>query len=96
MYGTIGTFRVKPGKQQDLVNVLSRRSGDIDGFLVAHAHQSDADPQVVTVLVGFTDKDAYHANAQHPDQHASYLEVLELLEQEPSWNDGAIFASFEG
>ena len=36
----------------------------------------------------FESKEAYVENANSPDQHQSFLEIMEHLEEEPSWTDG--------
>ena len=42
------------------------------------------------LAVGFKDKEAYVANAQSPEQHERYLQMIEHLESEPEWQDGEI------
>ncbi len=93
MYGTIGTFKVKPGKQAELIDELQRRSADINGFLIAYLFQSENDPGTLTAAIVFESREAYRANAEDPAQHASYVAYRALLEEDPRWNDGVVIAS---
>ena len=36
----------------------------------------------------FESQDAYVANANRPEQHESFLKMMEHLESEPTWTDG--------
>jgi len=36
----------------------------------------------------FKDKESYRANSERPEQHKSFLEMIEYLDGEPTWNDG--------
>ena len=56
----------------------------------------DADPRTLMLVVAFTDREAYHANAASPEQHQRYLRYRELLEAEPEWHDGEIIFSTTG
>ena len=36
----------------------------------------------------FESREAYVANANSPEQHESFLKLMEHLESEPTWTDG--------
>ena len=40
------------------------------------------------ISVLFKDKEAYVKNAERPEQHENFMKMMELLDEEPSWNDG--------
>ena len=40
------------------------------------------------LFVIFESKEAYVANANRPEQHESFLKMMEHLASEPTWNDG--------
>lgn len=93
MYGTIAKLRVKPGMEGELERLSKQEQAEIDGILFQYVYRMDADPQNLMLVVGFEDKDAYHKNAQSPEQHERYLSMVGLLEGEPEWNDGEIVFS---
>jgi quinol monooxygenase YgiN len=91
MYGTIARMRIKSGAEAQLQQ-LSREDEAIDtpGFVFQHVYRMDADPDEVFLVVAFTDKDAYHANAASPGQQKRYEQYRALLAAEPEWHDGEI------
>lgn len=97
MYGTVARMRLKDGKQaefeQQLKNFESRQA---PGFVRSWIYRMDADPNELMLAVAFTDKDAYVANAQSPEQGADYEGMRALLESDPEWNDGEIVLESNG
>lgn len=94
MYGTVAKMRLKPG-MADKFRELTRQQADasIPGFVGEHVYRMDGDPDVLYLVVSFSDKDAYVKNAQSPGQDARYRELRELLAADPEWNDGEIIWS---
>ncbi|MGD9894644.1 MAG: putative quinol monooxygenase [Dehalococcoidia bacterium] len=90
MYGTIARMQVKLGAETELVALSRAFEGQIPGHLGTYVYRSDADPNVYWMAVAFTDKAAYHANAQSPEQDARYQQMRALLAADPEWHDGAI------
>ena len=92
MYGTVARMQVKPGMQEGFkawaANITGART--IPGHVETLVYQSDADPNLLTVVVIFEDRESYHANAASPEQHAEFLKMMEFLTAEPEWNDGEI------
>lgn len=88
MYGTIAKLKAKPGKREALRSfVYAARP---PGFVAVYGYQLDEDPDTFYMAVQFEDKESYFANAHSPEQHASYLELRELLAADPEWHDGEI------
>jgi quinol monooxygenase YgiN len=95
MYGTVARMRVKPGKEQQLME-LGRRSDmrTIPGLVAQAVYRLDGKSDEYVLVVAFDDKAAYQANASSPRQHERYLELRELLAADPEWNDGEIVDSY--
>jgi quinol monooxygenase YgiN len=94
MYGTVAKFRVKPGvTAQDLTRMDEQYREIVRGYINTYVCQTDADPNVYYMVAIFESKEAYHANAQSPEQHERYLQFMALLDGEPEWNDGKVTAS---
>jgi hypothetical protein len=50
--------------------------------------QNPYDRDTVFLVALFDDAASYQANADSPDQNQRYLEMRELLEDDPEWMDG--------
>lgn len=87
MYGTIARFEAKPGTERQLLDKLSVK---IPGLVTIYVYQMDANPNTYYATVMFESKAAYLANANSPEQHMRYKEMLKLLTGEPEWHDGEI------
>ncbi|MCZ7542296.1 MAG: antibiotic biosynthesis monooxygenase [Anaerolineae bacterium] len=91
MYGTVARMRVKPGMEDAVMRLAEMEDAvGIPGMIAQYVYRMDADPNVYYLAVVFESKAAYFANAESPEQHARYLDMLALLEGEPEWNDGEI------
>jgi quinol monooxygenase YgiN len=98
MYGTIARMRVAKGKEQafrEFADSIGREGGARRpaGMKFDYLYQSDADPNEYYLVVGFESREAYHANAQSPEQHEQYLSMREWMAAEPEWHDGEIVFS---
>jgi len=93
MYGTVAKFRIKPGQEQALRELMDDHSEDIEGIAFEHVFRTDADPNILFVVVGFESKEAYRKNAESPEMHQRYLEYRALLDAEPEWHDGEVIDS---
>jgi quinol monooxygenase YgiN len=91
MYGTVARMRVKPGMQQQLIE-LGRdfEAVHVPGFVANYVYRMDAEPNVYFMAVIFDSKAAYVANANSPEQDARYRKMRALLESDPEWHDGEI------
>jgi quinol monooxygenase YgiN len=93
MYGTVATFRVQPGKAEELQKIAAEDAEGIAGLVFEYTYQTDDDPNVLMIVVGFESKDAYWANAKSPEQNARYERFRALLTADPEWHDGEIVSS---
>jgi quinol monooxygenase YgiN len=93
MYGTVAKMRVKPDKLDELKEAISGwtdRSGLPPGGVAVMTYQMDADPYEFFMTAVFESKETYVANAESPEQHKRYLQMMEFFEGEPEWHDGEI------
>ena len=91
MYGTVARLRIKPGAETQFRQDLSDfESLKVPGFISTHVYRMDADPNEYFMAVAFTDKEAYRANAESPEQDARYRKMVASLESEPEWHDGEV------
>jgi hypothetical protein len=92
MYGTIARLHASPGREADLVDYGRRvRSVNVPGYVASYVFRPDHNPYdrpTVFLVALFEDEASYRANADSPDQHARYLEMRALLEDDPEWMDG--------
>lgn len=93
MYGTVARLRVKPGMLAQLQAAMRDEDADLEpryaGYS-AYVYQMDSNPNELYLVVMFPDRESYFANANSPEQHQSYLKMMECLEAEPEWHDGEI------
>ena len=88
MYGTIFNLQVKPGHEQAILNILKEDQTPPDGMVAWFLMKpDDNDGEMVGVAV-FESKEAHIANANRPEQHESFVKMMEHLASEPQWNDG--------
>jgi len=94
MYGTVAKMRVKPGKLEELKQLMAGpEMTNIAGLVNTTVYQLDADANSLIMAVTFTDKDAYTKNANSPEMSARYEKYVALLEGPPEWNDGEVVYS---
>ncbi len=87
MYGTIFNFKVKPNHENALVKVFTEVQAKPKGMVASFVMKPDAGDTWIGVA-GFESKEAHVANAESPEQHATFLKFMEHLEAEPAWTDG--------
>ncbi|MPZ99653.1 MAG: hypothetical protein GEU80_10025 [Dehalococcoidia bacterium] len=95
MYGTIARMRIKPGAEalfRAQMDAMGNMSLQGHGWISTMIYQSDSDPREVWMAVTFESREAYHANAQRPNQHMHYLLMRGCIEEDPEWHDGEIVA----
>lgn len=95
VYGTIARMKVLPGAAQKLRDHMAGIASDLEvtGWRSTNIYQSDNDPDELWMAVVFDSKDAYHKNAQSPEQNERYKEMRSLLAADPEWHDGEIIES---
>ena len=91
MYGTIFNLSVRPGHEQNLLEVMDGNTpkGMVAWFLMK---PDDNDADLIGVAV-FESKEAHIANANSPEQNESFSKLMEHLDSEPTWTDGEYIAS---
>ena len=91
MYGTIFKLKIKPGHHDALLKELST-TGDgrtnPAGMVAWFVMKPDDEKEWIGVAI-FESKEAHAANANSPEQHQMFLRIMEHLESEPTWTDGA-------
>ena len=91
MYGTIARIQVKRGMEAEFKELEQEYStAPMPGFVVTYVYQMDADPNEFYLAVAFATKEAYVANANSPEQHQTFLQMMKFLESEPEWHDGIV------
>ena len=92
MYGTIARMKLKPNSFEKLEQQMTAIQSDLTaaGWQSTTVYRSDDDPNEVWLAVVFESKDAYHANAQSPEQGNRYEQMRALLEGDPEWHDGEV------
>jgi|TARA_B110000438_G_C15569392_1_gene544717 hypothetical protein len=88
MYGTIFNLDVKDGHKESLLNIMQQNDrvpeGMVAWFLM---NPSDEGKDLIGVAV-FENKESHLANAENPDQHDYFVEMMKHLNSEPTWTDG--------
>ena len=93
MYGSIFNFTIKPGHEDSLLKLLNLQESDKpDGMISWFLMNPDDKKEWIDVAV-FESKEAYVKNANSPEQHQSFLQIMEHLENEPTWTDGTYVIS---
>jgi quinol monooxygenase YgiN len=92
MYGTVARMKFKPSMAQHFMQMMEQESQQrsIPGSVGVYVYQMDKDPNEFYMAVIFESKEAYVANANSPEQHQDFLQMMEYLASEPEWHDGEI------
>jgi quinol monooxygenase YgiN len=93
MYGTIARMRLKEGAEalfEAQMEGMSNTSLGDQGWVSTMLYRSDADLREVWMVVVFESREAYHANAERPNQEMHYRLIRGCLESDPEWHDGEI------
>jgi heme-degrading monooxygenase HmoA len=84
-------MRVKAGMESELEAVNREMDAvQIPGHVATYVYQMDRDSREFFLAVVFESREAYHANANSPEQHQRFMRLMQVLEGEPEWNDGVI------
>lgn len=95
MYGTVARFRVKPGMEARLQELMKdEEMVNIPGYIGATVYRLDSGSDEYIMAVVFKDKDAYFKNANDPAQDKRYEDFRAQLQDDPQWMDGEIVYSF--
>ena len=100
MFGTIAHLRPKAGQEQAVVANLQEwdrlRKPNVKGPVAGYLYRSDKNPGELVMAVIFQDRESYYANAADPEQDRWYRRLRDLLETDPTWEDGEIIGAFYG
>lgn len=100
MYGTIARIHPRPGEINALRGLLDewnrdrgpRVAGSRGGYLFVPDRNPYDRPTAFLVAI-FDDERTYRANADDPEQHAWYVRMRDLLDDDPDWMDGTFTAA---
>ena len=94
MYGTIFKLKIKPGHQEQLLDIFKELSNGPkpDGAVAWFVMQPDDKEDWIGVAV-FDSKEAHVNNSNRPEQHQMFLKMMEHLQSEPEWTDGTYVIS---
>jgi quinol monooxygenase YgiN len=94
MYGTVARLILKPGMQEPFTQLGREIAAQgIPGWLAEYVFQSDSDPNEYFMAAVFESREAYHKNAQSPEQDAIYHRMRAMLAADPEWHDGTVIYS---
>jgi len=74
-------------KKRDRINTPDPVDDKPDGIVTWFVMNPDDKKEWIGLPV-FENKEAFVKNVNSPDQHQSFLEIMEHLAKEPSWTDG--------
>jgi hypothetical protein len=100
MYGSIFHMKAKAGQEQKIVEQFDawekNRRPNIDGAMGGLVMIPDGAPGTVIAVAIFRDEKSYRANSDDPDQGEWFQELRALLEEDPTWEDGAFVSQTIG
>jgi len=98
MYGTIAHLRPKAGQEQAVLENLKEwdrvRRPKVKGVVGGYIYRSEKNPGELMMTVAFKDRESYFANAADPEQDRWYRQLRDLLQADPTWEDGEIIGTF--
>lgn len=97
MYGTVAHIRPKVGQEQAVITVMNdwqrERKPKAKGAIAGYLYQTENGSRDLIMVAVFQDKASYRANAEDPDQDRWYHKMRDLLEADPTWEDGEIIST---
>lgn len=81
MFANVGTLEVQPGKRDELVAILIRRSPELEegGWLLYEVGTNDDDPDTVFVAELWSSAEAHQASLQLASVRNAIAEAMPLL-----------------
>jgi len=86
MYGSIFNLKVKSGHEAKLIDIFDKY--DKPEYMVAWFVMNPDEQRDWIGVAVFKDKESYVKNAENPDQHKRFMEMMQHLDAEPTWTDG--------
>jgi hypothetical protein len=91
MYGTVFRYRLKPGMEQQHIELFKEFDANPpEGYVASWTYRLDAGHNEYITAAAHTDREAYLANATRPAQGAFFERFRALLADDVEWNDGEI------
>ena len=92
MYGTIARLRLRKDRLREFL-ALGKEWDDRErkravGYVGSEILWQDKDEGCACLIVHFTSRESYMANAASPEQDAFYQKMRACLEADPEWIDG--------
>ncbi len=92
MYGTIARLKVRKDRLREFL-ALGKEWDDRErkrafGYVGAEILWEDSEAGRASLVVHFTSRESYVANANSPEQDAFYQKLRSCLEADPEWIDG--------
>ena len=85
---TIFSLNIKPGHEDKLLATLnSETTSKPQGMVGWFVMNPDNKDEWIGVAI-FESREAYMSNANRPEQHESFLKMMDHLQTEPTWTDG--------
>ena len=92
MYGTIAQIKVRKDRLREFFALGKewddRESKRATGYLGSEILWEDRDEGSACLVVRFSSRESYLANANSPEQDAFYRRLRSCLEADPEWIDG--------
>jgi hypothetical protein len=90
-------MRPKPGQEMNVADHLRRwgreRRPAVQGAVAGYLFRPKSSPQELIGVAVFDSEASYRKNADDPAQNKWYLELREMLESDPEWNDGDVLVA---
>jgi quinol monooxygenase YgiN len=99
MFGTVARLKVKPGREQKLMELDEQwrreHTGTLEqrGMIAEYIYKLEGKPDEFMLVVVFRDRQSYFANANDPETDRWYRQIREQLVDDPEWNDGEVIQS---
>lgn len=91
MYGTVFRYRLKPGMEQQHLELFKNFDANPpEGYVASWTYRLDAGNNEYITAAAHSDRAAYLENAARPEQSAFFERFRALLAADVVWNDGEI------
>lgn len=97
MFGTIFHMRPKAGQENAIIALFEEwnrvRRPKVKGAVAGYVLRPEKKTGELIGMGIFSDRDTYLANANDPEQDQWYRRIRDLLEADPTWEDGEVIGS---
>lgn len=92
MYGTIFRMKPKSGQGQSVIDIFDEwrvgRKPNAKGAVGGCLFMPDAGAGELIAVAIFEDEESYRSNGTDPEQDAWFRRLRDLLQDDPTWEDG--------